>query len=147
MTSVLKIHQTRAVHLEMLHVKSKRFINCIYLFTLFLCSYFSTVNTDSETAVVNVTYGTREQARQWVNFALISPNAIAKILILSERLPLSSIVWPNRFSPQTHTTVQCWVGLDSQWFVNIGLSRTTTKKSANDCMCILCCNKMKYFNF
>ncbi len=51
--------------------ESKRFINCIYLFTLFLCSYFSTVNTDSETAVVNVTYGTREQARQWVNFALL----------------------------------------------------------------------------
>ncbi len=115
-------------------------IHQLYLFTLFLCSYFSTVNTDSETAVVNVTYGTREQARQWVNFALISPNAIAKILILS------SIVWPNRFSPQTHTTAQCWVGLDSQWFVNVSLSRTT-KKSANDYKCMLCCNKMKYFNF
>uniref|UniRef100_A0A8C1XWW0 Insulin-like growth factor 2 mRNA binding protein 1 n=1 Tax=Cyprinus carpio TaxID=7962 RepID=A0A8C1XWW0_CYPCA len=34
------------------------------LFTLFLFLFFPIVNTDSETAVVNVTYGTREHARQ-----------------------------------------------------------------------------------
>lgn len=87
-TCVLKIHQKHAEHLEMLRVlccikrNQKRFKNCSYLHSLI----FSAVNTDSETAVVNVTYETREQARQWVNFALkfffsrVSPNAIAKIL-------------------------------------------------------------------
>lgn len=30
--------------------------------------FMDVVNTESETAVVNVTYGTREQARQWVHF-------------------------------------------------------------------------------
>lgn len=51
--------------------KSKRLKDCSYLHSLsFSVLILSTVNTDSETAVVNVTYGTREQARQWVNFAL-----------------------------------------------------------------------------
>uniref|UniRef100_A0A8C2K757 Insulin-like growth factor 2 mRNA binding protein 1 n=1 Tax=Cyprinus carpio TaxID=7962 RepID=A0A8C2K757_CYPCA len=45
--------------------KKQRFKDCSYLHSLsFSVLILSTVNTDSETAVVNVTYGTREQARQ-----------------------------------------------------------------------------------
>lgn len=40
MTYVLKIHQKHAEHLEMLHVKSKRVINCIYLHSLSLLLFF-----------------------------------------------------------------------------------------------------------
>lgn len=68
---------------------------------------------------------------------------LQKYWLLSDRLPLSSIVWTNWFSPQTHTMSQCWVGLDSQCVENAVINNN--KKSTNYCMCILCCNKIKYF--
>lgn len=58
---------------------------------------------------------------------------LQKYWLLSERLPLSSIVWPNWLSPQTHTMSQCWVGLDSQCFINARLSKTTTNLQMTVC--------------
>lgn len=109
---------------------------------------FSAVNTDSETAVVNVTYETREQARQWVNFVLkfffheCHQMQLQKYWLLSDRLPLSAIVWTNWFSPQTPCGRAGFV-----WILNVLKCHVinNNKKSTNDCMCILCCNEIKYF--
>uniref|UniRef100_A0A673K1L5 Insulin-like growth factor 2 mRNA-binding protein 1 n=1 Tax=Sinocyclocheilus rhinocerous TaxID=307959 RepID=A0A673K1L5_9TELE len=62
--SVPKKQRTRKLQIRNIPPHLQWEVSLGYLHSLSLFLFFSLVNTDSETAVVNVTYGTREQARQ-----------------------------------------------------------------------------------
>lgn len=56
------------------------------------------VNTDSETAVVNVTYASREHARQWVTSSVFHSNlchffAVTRVLVLGT--VVKNLMWKN----------------------------------------------------